>query len=76
MPAKDKLDLWPPFPIVLTIDYHRKLGEDNILATLEHHDRVCEIAIGNISSSLWEKSPATDAETISDTDRTQHSVHG
>ena len=53
--VRDKLDLWPPFPIVLTIDYHRRLGGDNILATLEHHDRVCEIAIWNISSSLWEK---------------------
>ncbi|KAI0270854.1 hypothetical protein BGY98DRAFT_1189894 [Russula aff. rugulosa BPL654] len=48
--VRDKLDLWPPFPIVLTIDYHRRLGGDNILATLEHHDRVCEIAIWNISN--------------------------
>jgi hypothetical protein len=31
------------------------LGEDNILATLEQHDRVCHIEIRNISSSLWGK---------------------
>jgi hypothetical protein len=53
--VRKKSDLWPPFPIVLTIDYHRKLGGDNILAILERHDRACEIEIWNISSSLWEK---------------------
>ena len=43
------------FPIVLTIDSHRRLSEDNILATLEHHDRVCQIEIWNIPRSLWDK---------------------
>jgi hypothetical protein len=57
IPVKDKLDLWPPFPIVLTIDYHRRLGGDNILATLEHHDRVCEIAIWNMSQVHYGKKP-------------------
>lgn len=51
---RKKLDFWPPFPIFLAVDFYRKLGEDNILATLEHHDRVCHIEIWNISSSLWE----------------------
>ena len=52
---RKKLDFWPPFPIFLAVDFYRKLGEDTILATLEHHDRVCHIEIWNISSSLWEK---------------------
>ena len=52
IPVRDKLDLWPPFPIVLSIDYQRRLGGDNILAALEHHDCVCEIVIWNIPSSL------------------------
>ena len=47
--------MWPPFPIHLTVIYYEGLGEDNILATLEHHDRVSHIEIWNISSSLWEK---------------------
>ena len=55
IPVRKKLDFWPPFPIVLTIDYYRRLGGDDILATLEHHDRLCEIAIWNISSWLLEK---------------------
>ena len=55
IPVREKLDFWPPFPIHLTVDYYRRLGEDNILATLEHHDRVSHIEIWNIPSSLWEK---------------------
>ena len=56
IPVRKNLDLWPAFPIVLTVDYYRRLDKDsdNILATLEHHDRVCHIEIWNISSSLWE----------------------
>jgi hypothetical protein len=52
---RKKLDFWPPFPIVLTVNGYREPGEDNILATLEHHDRVCDIDIWGISRSLWEK---------------------
>lgn len=54
-PMRKNLDFLPPFPIVLTADYYRRSGEDNIFATPEHHDRVCDIEIRNISSSLWEK---------------------
>ncbi len=74
IPVRKNLDFWPPFPIVLTVDYYQKLGGDNILATLEHHDRVCQIAIWNISSSLWDS--ASNAEAIPNTDRCQYSVHG
>jgi hypothetical protein len=52
---RKKLDFWPPFPIVLTVNGYREMGEDNILATLEHHDCVCDIDIWGISRSLWEK---------------------
>ncbi len=54
IPVRKKLDFWPPFPIVLMVNYYQKWGEDNILATLEHHNRVCQIVIRNISSSRWE----------------------
>ncbi len=54
-PVRKNLESWPPFPIVLTADYCRELGEDNILATLEQCDRICHVEIWNISKSLWEK---------------------
>jgi hypothetical protein len=44
-PVKKHMDIWPAFPIV--IDYYRvavkvrSRDEDNILAALEHPDRVC-----------------------------------
>src|SRR6266849_3639439 len=59
IPVRENLEFWPPFPIVLTIDYFQNRPnwprDDNIFATLEHHDRVCQIEIRDISSSLLEK---------------------
>ncbi len=52
---RKKLDSWPPFPIVLTAGYCEDCRAGNILAILERHDRVCQIEIEEISSSLWEK---------------------
>jgi hypothetical protein len=53
-PVRRTLDVWLPFPIVLRGNYYKNLGKDNIIATLEHNDRVCEIELRHISSSLWE----------------------
>jgi hypothetical protein len=39
-PARMALDVWPPFPIVMAA-----IDEDNIMATLEHNDRVCEVKL-------------------------------
>ena len=37
------LDIWPPLPIeVLNFDTYRP---DNIIAALEHNDRVCRITL-------------------------------
>src|SRR6266852_6340219 len=55
IPVRKKLDFWPPFPIVLKVDYNLEWGSDNILSTLEHHERVCQIRIQFISSSTWEE---------------------
>jgi hypothetical protein len=56
IPVRENLEFWPPFPIVLTVDHYlNSFVGDNILATLEHHDRVCQIAIWIVSSSQWEK---------------------
>ena len=42
-PVKDMLDIWPPLPIVVKGDGHDKWGVDNIVAALEHNDRITGI---------------------------------
>jgi hypothetical protein len=51
-PMRKTLEVWPPLPIVIKGDYYSKPGQDNLMATLEHNDRVCEIKLWLISSSL------------------------
>ena len=44
-PTRRSLDIWPPFPIAIS-EYRSELddkGQDNIIAALEHHDRVIQI---------------------------------
>ena len=58
-PVRKELVFQPQFPIVLkvsrAVEHFRFGGEDNILETLEHNDRVCDIELQRISSSLWEQ---------------------
>jgi hypothetical protein len=49
------LQVWPPLPIVIKGDYYSPSGQDNLMATLLHNDRVSEIELWFISSSLWER---------------------
>jgi hypothetical protein len=53
-PVRKILDIWPPLPIIISGYYHKITGEDNIVAALEHNDRVCRIHLQDLSSSLWE----------------------
>ena len=49
-PTRRSLDIWPPFPITITLRF-RDLddeGQDNIIAALEHHDRVIQIHIAGL----------------------------
>jgi hypothetical protein len=54
-PAKETLDIWPPLPLII-----RNFGDnfycefDNIIAALEHNDRVCQIQLYNLSISQLE----------------------
>jgi hypothetical protein len=50
-PVREKLDVWPPFPIKIWSAYAEHLG-DNVIAALEHPDRICEIWLFKICSSL------------------------
>jgi F-box-like len=49
-PARDKLDIWPALPLCI-FDYCREQrgGVDNIIAVLEHSDRVHQITLNGLS---------------------------
>ena len=54
-PAREMLDTWPRLPIVISDYYCSEEGADNIIAALEHNDRVCGIDISikeEVSSSV------------------------
>jgi hypothetical protein len=53
-PVREMLDLWPPLPIIIKVYNREMLVVDDILAALEHNDRVLELEL-DISSSLLEK---------------------
>ena len=53
-PVKERLCIWPAFPIVLTsYDFRSKIGsegEDNIIAALGHPDRICYVKLTIVRS--------------------------
>jgi hypothetical protein len=56
-PARDALDIWPPLPLIIQ-EYYGVLnrwngtsGVDNIIAALEHNDRVCEIRLRHLTTT-------------------------
>jgi len=54
-PASDILDAWPPLPLIVH-DVHNNFDDepssvDNIIAALEHSNRVCQIELGSLRSS-------------------------
>jgi hypothetical protein len=52
------LDIWPALPIVIWNSIDSTLlveGADNIIAALEHNDRVCEIVLERIPNWLLER---------------------
>jgi hypothetical protein len=53
-PVRETLDVWPPLPIVIWVSYDEKWDNDNIIAALEHSDRICEISVSFISGPQWE----------------------
>jgi hypothetical protein len=53
-PVRETLDVWPPLPIVVW-NGDKMLGDDSIVAALEHHDRICELILSDIPSSQLDK---------------------
>ena len=47
----EMLDVWPVLPIVVWSDGHEKWGVDNIIAALEHSDRICRINFWRVPST-------------------------
>ena len=47
--ARNMLDVWPPLPLCI-LSYWSSPNVDNIIALLEHKNRVCQIHISHISS--------------------------
>ena len=54
-PVRETLAVWPPLPIVIRIYSYKRWGEGNIVAALEHNDRICEFDLFDIPSSQLEK---------------------
>ena len=50
-PVRETLNVWPLFPIVIRVS-GGMWGLDNVVAALEHNDRICEFDLSHISSSL------------------------
>jgi hypothetical protein len=54
-PVREMLDTWPLFPISIRVYSDKMWGVDDIIAALEHTDRVCELALHDFPSSQLEK---------------------
>ena len=54
-PVRETLDVWPPLPIAIRGYWDATLGVNNILAALEHNDRICELQLLDVPSSQLEK---------------------
>jgi hypothetical protein len=53
-PVRETLDVWPRLPIVVMGTINEECGVDNIVAVLEHNDRIIEFSLWNVSSSQLE----------------------
>ena len=53
--ARDIQNIWPPLPLVIRNAFRDEaLSVDNIIAILEHNDRVCQIELKSLTSSQFE----------------------
>jgi hypothetical protein len=78
-PVRTKLNIWPAFPIALTgsLDPALLLGSaENIIAALEHKDRMCHIDLQGIPNSHLKQIAAAMEETYpSLTELSLESIH-
>ena len=53
-PVRETLDVWPPLLIVIGASFNEKCDGDNIIAALEHNDRIYSVELWPILSSQSE----------------------
>ena len=53
-PVRKTLDVWPLLPIVVAINSYKMWRMDDVVAALEHNDRVCILDLWRTSSSQFE----------------------
>ena len=53
-PVKEKLDVWPPLPIIVCDSGSSMCGVDNIIAALEHKNRICQLDLQDLPNSQSE----------------------
>ena len=58
-PAKDTLDIWPAFPLIVYGDLMPSSGTDNIIAALEQRNRVSRVCLFDLESWQLETVLAT-----------------
>ena len=58
-PAKDTLDIWPAFPLMVFGDMKPSSGTDNIIAALEQRNRVSQVWLTNLANWQLENVLAT-----------------
>jgi F-box-like len=54
-PVREKLNIWPPLPIVIYGWKHEMPGITDIVAAFDHNDRICQVLLWDLSSSLLER---------------------
>ena len=54
-PVREVLVVWPPMQIIIDDPEPTHLDGDNIIAALEHPDRVCQINLSHLTSFLLER---------------------
>ena len=57
-PIRKYLGCWPAFPIIIEYDKVAPGDKDNLIATLEHPDRVRRVTVSGVTRPLWEKMDA------------------
>ena len=54
-PVRETLDVWPLLPIVIEADSYDIWDVENIIAALEHKDRICDLELYEFSFSQFKK---------------------
>ncbi|KAN0134753.1 hypothetical protein V8E53_007538 [Lactarius tabidus] len=54
-PVRKALGFWPAFPIIIDYDKVAWKDKDDVIAALEHPDRIRRIGLSGLTRTLWEK---------------------